>query len=198
MSTTQPTTFAFSKKYQPLVDKALAKYPEDRRRSAVIPLLDLAQRQHGGWVPQPAIELISEMLDMAPIKVLEVATFYTMINTEPVGEHHIQVCTTTPCWLRGSDDVVSACKKKLGIDFGETTKDGKFSMLEVECLGACANAPMIQINDDYYEDLTAESMEKLLDDLAAGKKTKIGSQIGRQASEPEGGATTLQKAGKKG
>ena len=173
-------------------------YPEGRQVSAVIPLLDLAQRQVGaetntqGWLPIPVMEFVAKELDTPYIRVLEVATFYTMFNLEPVGRFHVQVCGTTPCMLRGSDEVLDACYKR-GLRKGHTTEDGLFTLTEVECLGACANAPMVQINDDNYEDLTEESMTAILDALAAGKTPKPGSQIDRQTSCPEGGPTTLKK-----
>ena len=173
-------------------------YPEGRQVSAVIPLLDLAQRQVGadtntqGWLPIPVMEFVAKELDTAYIRVLEVATFYTMFNLEPVGRFHVQVCGTTPCMLRGSDAVFEACYKH-GLRKGHTTEDGLFTLTEVECLGACANAPMVQINDDNYEDLTAESMTSILDALAAGKTPKAGPQIERQTSCPVGGPTTLKK-----
>lgn len=187
----QPESFEFTKENLKKADAQIAKYPEGKQQSAVMPLLDLAQRQNGGWVSKAAMDYLAEMLGMPPMKVYEVATFYSMYNLKPIGENHVQVCTTTPCWLNGSDGVVKACKKKLGIGFGETTADGKFTLSEVECLGACSNAPMIQVNDDYYEDLTEESTESILDDLAAGKKPKTGSQTGRQSSEPKGELTSL-------
>ena len=187
----QPKSFAFTPENQERAKVLMARYPAGRQASAVMPLLDLAQRQHG-WVPQAAMELIANMLDMASIRVYEVATFYTMFNLKPVGKHLIQVCRTTPCWLRGADALTETCKKKLGIGLKETTKDGKFTLVEVECLGACVNAPMVQINDDFYEDLTPQSMEKLIDDLGAGRPTKPGPQISRLNSAPEGGATTLK------
>ncbi|MEZ5669175.1 MAG: NADH-quinone oxidoreductase subunit NuoE [Alphaproteobacteria bacterium] len=189
----QPASFAFSKKGAERARQIVARYPEGRQQSAVIPLLDLAQREAGGWVPRAAMDHIAEMLQMAPIRVYEVATFYSMFNLRPVGTHLVQVCRTTPCWLRGSDELTEACRRKLGIGLGETTVDGAFTLVEVECLGACVNAPMVQINDDYYEDLTGAEMERLLDDLAAGKKVKVGSQTGRIGSEPPGGATTLDE-----
>jgi NADH-quinone oxidoreductase subunit E len=164
----------------------------------VIPLLDLAQRQVGtetntqGWLPIPVMEFIAKELDTSYIRVLEVATFYTMFNLAPVGRFHVQVCGTTPCMLRGSDDVLSACYKR-GLRKGRTTADGIFTLTEVECLGACANAPMVQINDDNYEDLTEESMSAILDALAAGQTPKTGPQIDRQTSCPEGGPTSLKK-----
>jgi NADH-quinone oxidoreductase subunit E len=180
----QVDTFAFSEENVKKAREILAKYPADRSRSALLPLLDLAQRQAGGWLPKAAMDYIASFLSLAPIRVYEVASFYTMFNLNPKGKHFIQVCTTTPCWLRGSDAVVKACKDELGIEQGETTKDGEFSLIEVECLGACANAPMVQINDDYFEDLDAESMKKIIADLKSSKKPKIGSQIGRQCSAP--------------
>lgn len=182
--------FMFTPENQVLAEKHMAKYPVERKKSAVIPLLDLAQRQLGGSLSQPAIEHVAMLLDMPAIKVLEVASFYTMLNMDPVGQHHVQVCTTTPCWLRGSDEILATCKKSLGIDVGETTKDGKFSLIEVECLGACVNAPMVQINDDYYEDLTPETMKKLLDNLAAEKEITPGPQLDRQTSAPLSGPKT--------
>ena len=173
-------------------------YPEGRQASAVIPLLDLAQRQVGaetntqGWLPIPVMEYVGKALDMATIRVLEVATFYTMFNLAPVGRFHVQVCGTTPCMLRGSDDVFTACKKR-GLKKGKTTEDGLFTLTEVECLGACANAPMVQINDDNYEDLTEDSMGAILDALVRGETPRPGPQIDRQTSCPEGGPTTLKK-----
>jgi NADH-quinone oxidoreductase subunit E len=176
----------------------VARYPEGRQMSASIPLLDLAQRQVGaetntqGWLPIPVMEFVGKQIDMAYVQVLEVATFYTMFNLEPVGRFHVQVCGTTPCMLRGSDDVFSACEKR-GLRKGHTTEDGLFTLSEVECLGACANAPMVQINDDNYEDLTEESMGAILDALARGEQPKPGPQIDRQTSCPVGGPTTLKK-----
>lgn len=189
----QPASFAFTPENKAKADKFIAKYPEGRQLSAVLPLLDLAQRQHDNWVPQAAMEHIAEILGVAPMRVMEVATFYTMFHLAPVGKHHLQLCTTTPCWLRGSDDVVSACRKKLGIDFGQVTADGQFSMVEVECLGACVNAPILQVNDDFYEDMDGDSTVKLLDQLARGEVPPAGSMIGRQTSAPDGGPTTLVK-----
>ncbi|HVM22441.1 MAG TPA: NAD(P)H-dependent oxidoreductase subunit E [Sphingomicrobium sp.] len=176
----------------------VARYPEGRQQSAVIPLLDLAQRQVGaetqtqGWLPIPVMEFVGAELGMPYVRVLEVATFYTMFNLAPVGRFHVQVCGTTPCMLRGSDEVLNACYKR-GLKKGQTTADGLFTLTEVECLGACANAPMVQINDDNYEDLTEDSMGAILDALAAGKAPKPGPQVERQASCPEGGPTTLKK-----
>jgi NADH-quinone oxidoreductase E subunit len=185
--------FEFTPENLELARRIIAKYPAGRQASAVMPLLDLAQRQNANWLPRAAMDHIADMLAMPRIRVYEVATFYTMYNRSPVGRHFVQVCTTTPCWLRGSDDVVAACRRKLGIDFGETTADGQFTLVEVECLGACVNAPMVQINDDYYEDLDAESTERILDALARGEKPPAGSQKGRRSSCPEGGPTTLKE-----
>ncbi|MHA1113630.1 MAG: NADH-quinone oxidoreductase subunit NuoE [Alphaproteobacteria bacterium] len=189
--TAQPESFAFDGETLAEARRTIAKYPAGRQASAVMPLLDLAQRQAGGWLPLAAMKHVAEMLEMAPIRVYEVATFYSMYNLEPVGRHHVRVCTTTPCWLRGSDEVVGACKRKLGIGLGETTADGEFTLDEVECLGACVNAPMVQIGDDYYEDLDGPRTEALLDALARGKTPAPGPQNGRQAAAPVGGPTTL-------
>jgi len=183
--------FVWSAANETLAQHHISKYPEGRQQSAVMPLLDIAQRQNGGHLTIEIMEYIAAYLDMAPIKVQEVATFYTMYNHKPVGKHHVQVCGTTPCWLRGSDDIMAACKSKLGIGLGETTADGQFTLSEVECAGACVNAPAVAINDDYFEDLTADTMTKLLDDLANGKPVTPGPQNGRQTSAPDGGATTL-------
>ena len=185
--------FKFDAGNKAAVKTIIAKYPNGRQASAVLPLLDLAQRQNDGWLPQAALDHVAEVLDMAPIRVYEVATFYTMFNLQPVGRHHVHVCTTTPCWLRGSDDVLDACRKSLGIGVGETTADGAFTLTEAECLAACVNAPMVQIGDDYYEDLDAASMTAILEALAAGKKVKPGPQIKRQTSAPVSGAKTLLK-----
>ena len=186
----QPESFAFTPENLETAKKTIAKYPEGRQASAIISLLWLAQKQHDYWLPEPAIRCVAEMLDMPYIRALEVATFYTMFNLSPVGKHFIQLCGTTPCWLRGADDLKEVCRKRIG-EQQQVSADGNFSWLEVECLGACANAPMVQINDDYYEDLTAENFEKLLDDLAAGREVKVGSQTGRKPSAPAGGLTSL-------
>jgi NADH-quinone oxidoreductase E subunit len=183
--------FNFDADNKALTKTVIAKYPKGRQASAVLPLLDLAQRQNDGWLSRSAMDHVAEVLDMAPIRVYEVATFYSMYNLKPVGKHHVQVCTTTPCWLRGSDEVLDACKKRLGIEPGETTADGNFTLDEVECLAACVNAPMIQIADDYYEDLDAQSVTQILDDLAAGKTPTPGPQVKRQTSAPVTGAKTL-------
>lgn len=185
--------FAFTAENAKRAEAIVAKYPKGRQASAVMPLLDLAQRQNNGWLSRAAMDYIAEYLGMPPIQVYEVATFYTMYNLKPVGKHHVQVCTNLPCWLRGSDAVVASCRKTLGIDFGETTSDGLFTLAEVECLGACVNAPMIQINDDYYEDLDAESTRTILEALRAGGTPKPGSQSGRRSCEPKGGPTTLKE-----
>lgn len=183
--------FAFTPETMAEAEKVMARYPEGRRASATIALLDLAQRQNGGWLPGEAIEYVANLLGLAPIRVHEVASFYTMFNRKPVGRHFIQVCRTTPCWLCGSDDITKACLDSLGVGLGETTEDGLFTVVEVECLGACANAPMVQINDDYYEDLTPERMAEMIGDLKAGRPVPTGSQAGRQGSCPASGPTTL-------
>jgi NADH-quinone oxidoreductase subunit E len=185
----QPASFAFTAESQAKADWWIAKYPAERKQSASIPLLWLVQKQEG-WVSEPAIRHVAGMLDMPVIRVLEVATFYTMFNLVPVGRFHVQVCGTTPCMLRGSDDVLAACKNR-GLSKGHTTADGLFTLTEVECLGACANAPMVQINDDNYEDLTFDTTTAILEALAKGEQPKIGPQIDRKTSCPEGGPTTL-------
>ena len=186
----QPKGFAFNAENLAWAKQQIAKYPEGRQQSAIIPLLWRAQAQAGGWLPEAAIRHVTELLGMAHIRGLEVATFYTMFNLSPVGKVHVQLCGTTPCRLRGADDLEKVCRKRIG-DQGEISKDGKFSWVEVECLGACVNAPMVQIGSDYYEDLTAENFGQILDQFAAGKTPKPGPQIDRQLSEPIGGATTL-------
>ena len=190
--------FAFTPENAKQAKKVIARYPEGRQRSAVMPLLDLAQRQVGaetqtqGWLPVPVIEYVAAMLDMPYMRALEVASFYTMYNLVPVGRYHVQLCGTTPCLLRGSDDVMAACKNK-GMVKGKTTPDGMFTLTEVECMGNCATAPMFQINDDNYEDLSYDSASAILEALAKGEQPKTGSQIaGRQSSEPEGGPTVLK------
>ena len=187
----QPDIFAFTSGNRDVVDKIIARYPEGRQASAVMPLLDLAQRQVGGWLPRAAMDHVADVLEMAPIRVYEVATFYTMYKLEPVGEHVVQVCTTTPCALRDCAAIVHACREELGIDFGETTEDGKFTLFEVECLGACVNAPMMQIGDDYYEDLDEGSTKTILQALRRGEIPKPGPQSTRTASEPVDGLTSL-------
>lgn len=194
----QPDNFALSEGAKKKIASWVKKYPKDRQRSALIPALWIAQKDAGGWLPEAALREIGDMLDMAYIRVYEVVTFYTMFNMAPVGAHHIQLCGTTPCWLRGSDGLIDVLKRRIG-PAGSTSEDGKLSWVEVECLGACANAPMAQISndsgDEYYEDLTPEGLETMLDDLAAGKTVKAGPQNSRYASEPEGGAKTLVGAG---
>ena len=191
LSPNQPQSFAFTAENESWARDTIAKYPAGRQASAVISLLWRAQEQEG-WLSKPAIDYVAAMLDMPEIRVLEVATFYTMFNLAPVGQHFVQLCGTTPCMLRGAEDLKKVCREKIGAP-GHVTKDGKFSWMEVECLGACCNAPMVQIGKDYYEDLTVENFTKLLDDLAAGKEVKPGSQVGRVSSEPEGGLTTLKE-----
>lgn len=186
----QPESFAFSEDTKAKAEWWIKKYPESRRQSAVIPILWLVQKQEG-WVSEPAIRAIGELLGMAYIRVLEVATFYTMFQLEPVGKTAlIQVCGTTPCMLRGANELMRVCKEKIG-DKDVLSADGRFTWQEVECLGACSNAPMAQINDYYYEDLTPETMAQIIDDFAAGQSPKPGSRVGRHTSEPEGGARVL-------
>ena len=178
-------SFKFSKKNISVVSEILKKYPKGQSASAVMPLLDLAMRQCNGWIPEAAMKEVGKIINIPFIKVYEVATFYSMYNLKPVGKYFIQFCTTTPCWLRGSDDLLETCKKFLNIEVGQTTNDGMFTLKEVECLGACVNAPMAQINDDYYEDLNNESLLKLLNDLKNDKKVKIGTQVkGKYGGEP--------------
>lgn len=204
----QPDSFKFRKKWMDKAQASIDLYPKGRQQSAVMPLIDLAQRQvaedgakadpvYGGWISRAAMDTIAEMLDMPPVKVYEVASFYSMYNTAPVGQYLVQCCTTTPCWLNGSDGVVKACTDKLKIGMNETTKDGKFTLMEVECLGACVNAPMVQINDHYYEDLTSETMAEVLDTLAQDMKPSVGSQKGRKGSMALSGHTTLDETAKK-
>ncbi len=196
----QPQSFAFNDAKQ--VQAVLARYPDDRARSAIMPLLDLAQRQmaalgekasppFGGWVPRAAMDEVARICGVDPIKVYEVATFYSMYNLEPVGKYLVQFCTTTPCWLCGSGKILAAAEEFLGVKIGQTTPDRLFTLMEVECLGACVNGPMIQINDDYYEDLTPENIAILLGDLQAGRKVSVGSQTGRKGSQALSGPTTL-------
>lgn len=204
----QPESFAFRDAGK--VAEIISRYPNGKQRSATMPLLDLAQRQvgedgavanppYGGWIPRAAMDEIARILDIPPIKVYEVATFYSMYNLEPVGKYLVQMCTTTPCMLCGSGNIVKTCEDHLGIHTGETTADGMFTLVEVECLGACVNAPMIQINDDYFEDLTPESMKKLLSDLKNGAEVKVGPQNSRVSSMALPGTTTLvDLAGKLG
>ena len=191
IATNQPNSFKFSKENEAEIKRVIAKYPKGRQASAVMPLLGLAQRQHDNWIPMKAIELIASKLDMAEIRVLEVATFYTMFNLKPVGQFFLQACTTTPCWLRGSDEMMRAIKDRYNISSGETSTCGRFSLLEVECLGACVNAPILQVNDDFYEDLDYQTTSDLLESLEAGAPLPVGSVLGRSGSEATEGATTL-------
>lgn len=200
----QPAHFAFDEASEAEIATILAKYPPERKASGVIPLLYVAQRQMGrltdsAWVPVAAMDVIAARLEVAPIRVYEVATFYLMFNTKPIGRYHLQACTTTSCWLRGSDDVVAACKKATGIQhFGETSEDGMFTLTEVECLGACANAPILQVDDDYYEDLDGPRTEQLIEALRKGERPAYGPTIDRFNSAPEGGRKVLLDAGEQG
>ncbi|MEM6827765.1 MAG: NAD(P)H-dependent oxidoreductase subunit E [Pseudomonadota bacterium] len=191
--------FAWTPENKANADREIAKYPDGRQKSAVMALLDLGQRQVGeetdtqGWLPLPVIEYIADYIDTPVIRVLEVATFYFMYNMKPVGKYHVQVCGTTPCMLRGSDDIISACKKR-GMEFGKVSEDGLWTLTEVECMGNCATAPMVQINDDNYEDLTPERLDTVLDALVNGEQPKTGTQEpGRHTSEPKDGVTTLKE-----
>src|SRR5919206_1477656 len=185
----QPKSFAFSAENLEWAKAELTKYPEGRQESAILSLLWRAQAQSGGWLPETAIRYVADFLGMAHIRALEVATFYTMFNLEPVGRYHVQLCGTTPCMLRGAEDLKIVLREKIGPE-RHVSDDGKFSWIEVECLGACVNAPMLQINEDNYEDLTPESLARVLDDLAAGRTPRPGPQIDRQLSAPIGGPTT--------
>ena len=167
------------------ISEIIKKYPSNRIQSAVIPLLDLAQRQNNGWLSKNSMEKVAETLSMSYIRVLEVATFYSMFNLEPIGKNFVQICRTTPCWLRGSDKLSKVAQEVCETNIGDTSDDEIFTVVEVECLGACCNAPMVQINDDYYEDLDEESFKKILQDLKNNKPIKVGSQIGRKSSQPE-------------
>ncbi len=199
----QPKEFSF--RDTAAVAEIIARYPAGRQQSATMPLLDLAQRQfaqdganakppYGGWIPRAAMDEIARIVGVAPMKVYEVATFYSMYNLAPVGKYLVQVCTTTPCWLCGSSKIVEACEKSLGVHMGDSTSDGMFSTMEVECLGACANAPMVQINDEYYEDLTSESMTQILDSLKRDVMPPAGPQNGRNKAEAVGGSVTLKRS----
>jgi NADH-quinone oxidoreductase E subunit len=192
----QPESFSFTPENLDKAAKIIAKYPPGRQQSAVMPLLFLAQRQNDNWLPRAAMDAVADMLGMPRIRAYEVATFYSMYNLQPVGKHFIEICTTTPCWLMGSDGIVEACRRKLGISPGETTPDGQFTVVEVECLGACVNAPMVQIEDEYYEDLTPERMEAMIDALRQGKPIQPGSQVGRRGAQAATGPTSLHEAAK--
>lgn len=196
MSFEQPTHFAFDESSEAEIGTILAKYPEAKKASGVIPLLYVVQRQMdrgtgSAWVPKVAMDLIAERLGMAPIRVYEVATFYFMFNMKPIGRHHLQVCGTTPCMLRGSDDVMRACHDAAHVQLGQTSADGLFTLTEVECLGACVNAPVLQVDDDYFEDLDYDRTVALIEALKRGERPTSGSSIGRQTSAPEGGPLTL-------
>ena len=190
--TTEP--FAFTPANREKVEAIIARYPAGQQASAVMPVLELAQRQNDGWVSRAAMDAVAGILGLPPIRVYEVATFYTMFNLKPVGRYHIQVCTNLPCMLRGSEMIVETCCRVLGIRMGETTEDGLFTLSQAECLGACVNAPMMQINDDYYEDLTEASVESILASLKMGQVPTPGPQNGRKGCEPAGGPTTLTGA----
>lgn len=197
---TEPTHFAFDDASLTQIEAVIARYPAGRQASAVMPLLYIAQKQMGrltgsAWVPRVAMDVIAERLGMAPMRVYEVATFYFMYNTKPIGRFHLQVCGTTPCWLRGSDDVLRACKDAGHLKgYGDTSADGAFTLTEVECLGGCVNAPILQVDDDYYEDMDYDSTVKLLEALKRGERPKPGSVIGRQTSAPVGGPQVLNGA----
>lgn len=191
MNFVQPEHFEFTAENLKEAQKIIAKYPKGFQQSAVMPLLRLAQQQHDNWLPRVAIEYVANMLGMPVIRVYEVASFYTMYNLAPVGRHVIEVCTTTPCWLRGSEEIVKACEEQLGIHLGETTPDDMFTLREVECLGACVNAPMACIGDRFFEDLNARSMTDIIKQLRRGETPQPGPQNGRQTSAPAGGPTTL-------
>ncbi len=193
----EPASFAFDAESEAQIAKIVARYPEGRQASAVIPALYIAQKQMGrltgsAWVPRVAMDAVAARLGMAPIRVYEVASFYFMFNTKPIGKFHLQVCGTTPCWLRGSDEVLRACKDAGQLKgYGDTSEDGLFTLTEVECLGACVNSPILQVDDDYYEDMDYASAVKLIEALKRGERPKAGSAIGRQASAPEGGPMVL-------
>jgi len=195
---TGPESFEFSAENKSRVETYISRYPEGRQASAVLALLDLAQRQSGGWLPRAAMECVAETLGMAPIRVYEVATFYEMFNLDPVGEHVVRVCTTTPCMLCGAEDIMAACKDELQVDVKGTTADGKFTLQEFECLGACVNAPIVWIDDDFYEDLDAAAIRDILKRFRAGERPEPGSATGRQTSAPISGAKTLITGGTAG
>ena len=181
----QPDNFEWTKESLDKINAIIKRYPLNKQQSAVLPLLDLAQRQNEGWLPQKAIEKVAETLKMSFIRVMEVATFYSMFNLEPIGKNFIQICRTTPCWLRGSEKLKKTAKDVTGCNIGETSPDNLFTLVEVECLGACCNAPVVQINDDYFEDLNEDNFKKLLNEIKENVRIKVGSQIGRKGSEPK-------------
>ena len=191
ISKDQPETFEFNEKSMQVAKKTIANYPEHKQQSAVMALLYIAQRQNNNWIPLAAMKYIAKFLDMPYIKVYEVATFYTMYNLSPVGEYFFQVCTTTPCMLRGAYKLVDVCKNKISNNENEISKDGKISWMEVECLGACVNAPMMQINDDYFEDLDEKKLQKIIENIKKDLKIEPGSYKGRKSSEPENNRSTL-------
>ncbi len=180
----QPNEFSFNNNNLAKARNILKMYPSNFKESAIMPLLSIAQNQNNGWLPKKAIEYISGLINVPEIKVLELATFYSMYNLSPVGKFHIEVCTTTPCMLRGSDSMLNLCKKKLGIDVGQITNDKLFSLGKVECLGACVNAPVVKVNEDYFEDLNSQTLDTLINDFANNRKVKIGPQSKRRGSEP--------------
>ena len=182
--------FSFSAKAEKKIEVIMKKYPNDRQASAVMPLLDLAQREAGGWLPVSALETVADKVGLAYMRVLEIASFYTMYNLKPVGKWHLQLCGTTPCWLRGSDSILKAISDTLKLKPNETSKNGEFTLTPVECLGACVNAPILQVNDDFYEDLDYESTKKLINSLIENKQPKFGS-FKKRKSEPENGSTVL-------
>ncbi len=184
MTAKTPNAFAFTAANKKRADLIISRYPAGRQQSALLPLLDIAQRQNSNWLSKETLEYVAEYLNLPIVRVYEVASFYTMFNLKPVGENLVQLCCTTPCWLRGSDAVEDACKEHLGIGLGETTPDGKFTLMRVECLGACVNAPVVQINDDFFEDLDKQAIVSILQQIQDGRKPKTGSQIGRQFSAP--------------
>ena len=183
--------FALTPENRAKAESVIARYPEGRQASAVLAVLDLAQRQNGGWLSPAAVEHVADMLEMAQIRIYEIISFYEMLHSEPVGRHKVRVCTTTPCMLRGSKDILEACKTELGIGVGGTTEDGEFTLSEFECLGACVNAPIVWIDDDYYEDLDPEKTVSILQAFRAGERPEPGSQTGRRGSEPVGEWTSL-------
>lgn len=189
------TSFAWTDENAAKAKAIMARYPADRVQSAVLPLLHLAQAQHGGWLPQAILDYVADFLGMPRMRVYEVATFYDMYNTQPTGRVQVRVCTTTPCWLCGSDDVVRACKETLGIDIGESTEDGRFFLREFECLGACANAPVLWVDDDFYEDIDYAKTKAIIEALKRGERPTPGPQNGRKTSMPLGGKTTLTELG---
>jgi NADH-quinone oxidoreductase E subunit len=189
----QPETFEFTAENLEKAKAVIARYPEGREASAIMPLFDLAQRQNDGWLPTAAMNYVAEMISVPRIRAYEVATFYSMYNLSPIGKFLVRVCTTTPCELRGSTDVVAACREALNVDLNETTSDGMFTLREFECLGACVNAPVVWIGDDYYEDVDAAAMKRIIEALRKGETPAPGSQSGRQTSAPTGGATTLKE-----